>query len=61
MAKTGKKLGFKAIQFNMIVKTNTAAIQLWEKMGFKIVGTVPDSFNHLTKGYIDAYIMYKKL
>ena len=56
-----KKLGFKAIQFNMIVSTNKPAIKLWNKMGFEIVGTIPDGFNHLTEGYIDAYIMYKKL
>jgi L-amino acid N-acyltransferase YncA len=59
--KEAKKLGFKAIQFNMIVNTNKPAIQLWKKMGFEIVGTIPDGFNHLTKGYIDAHIMYKKL
>jgi L-amino acid N-acyltransferase YncA len=59
--KEARKLGFKAIQFNMIVSTNKPAIELWKKLGFEIVGTIPDGFNHLTKGYIDVYIMYKKL
>lgn len=59
--KEAGKLGFKAIQFNMIVSTNKPAIKLWKKLGFEIVGTIPNGFNHLTKGYIDAYIMYKKL
>jgi len=56
-----RKLGFKAIQFNMIVSTNIPAVRLWEKMGFEIVGTIPDAFNHSTKGYVDAFIMYRKL
>jgi ribosomal protein S18 acetylase RimI-like enzyme len=59
--KEARKLGFKAIQFNMIVSTNIPAVRLWEKMGFEIVGTIPDAFNHSTKGYVDAYVMYRKL
>ena len=59
--KEARKLGFKAIQFNMIVSTNIPAVRLWEKMGFEIVGTIPDAFNHSAKGYIDAYVMYRKL
>jgi L-amino acid N-acyltransferase YncA len=59
--KEARKLGFIAIQFNMIVSTNIPAVRLWEKMGFEIVGTIPDAFNHSTKGYVDGYIMYRKL
>src|SRR5574341_1029248 len=44
--KQAKKLGFSAIQFNFVVSTNIVAIQLWLKLGFKIVGTVPKAFNH---------------
>jgi L-amino acid N-acyltransferase YncA len=59
--KEAKKLGFEAIQFNMIVSTNNPAIALWKKMGFEIIGTIPDGFKHLSKGFVDAYIMFRKL
>lgn len=56
-----KKIGYKAMQFNMVIATNKNAIALWEKLGFKIVGTVPKVFNHKKLGYVDAHIMYKWL
>ena len=54
-------LGFKAMQFNLVVSTNTAAVELWKRMGFSIVGTLPQAFNHQTLGYVDAYVMYQHL
>jgi len=56
-----RRLGFKAIQFNMIVSTNEPAVALWKKMGFEIIGTIPGGFRHLSKGFVDAYIMFRKL
>ncbi|MDQ1274428.1 MAG: hypothetical protein QG591_3058 [Planctomycetota bacterium] len=57
--KQAKKIGFSAIQFNFVVSTNLAAIQLWLKLGFKIVGTVPKAFNHQKLGLVDVYIMHR--
>lgn len=54
-------LGFHGIQFNIVVSTNRAAIKLWEKYGFKIIGTIPGGFRHSTLGYVDAYIMFRLL
>ncbi len=54
-------LGFKAMQFNMVVSTNAPAVQLWQKLGFEIVGTIPRAFNHAQLGFVDAYVMYKWL
>lgn len=55
------RLGFRAMQFNMVVATNTVAVHLWQKMGFTIIGRVPEAFHHLTLGYVDTLVMYKKL
>ncbi len=55
------KYGFKAMQYNLVVSTNTGAIRLWEKMGFKIVGTLPKAFNSKIHGFVDAHVMYKLL
>ena len=56
-----RRLGFRAIQFNYVISTNAAAIQLWHDLGFKIVGTLPDAFRHPEKGYVDVYVMYRSL
>lgn len=57
--KQAKRLGFSAIQFNFVVSTNTVAIQLWLKLGFKIVGTVPKAFHHQKFGLVDVYVMHR--
>lgn len=56
-----KRLGYKAMQFNMVVKTNENAIRLWQKLGFEIKGKIPEAFNHKEKGLTDAYIIWRKL
>lgn len=56
-----KKLGFTAMQFNLVVSTNAPAIKLYEKLGFKIIGTTPQGFKHPTQGFVDAYILHKFL
>lgn len=59
--KEAKRLGYKAMQFNIVVKSNTRAINLWQKLGFKIIGEIPDAFNHIKNGFTNAYIMYRSL
>lgn len=56
-----KKAGFVAMQFNCVVSTNDAAVSLWKKLGFAIVGTLPGAFAHRQLGYVDAYVMYRFL
>ena len=53
--------GFKAMQFNIVVATNSPAVALWKKLGFRIVGTIPRAFRHSTLGFVDAHIMYQNL
>jgi ribosomal protein S18 acetylase RimI-like enzyme len=53
--------GFRAMQFNLVVATNTVAVRLWQKLGFDIVGTLPGAFRHRTLGDVDAHVMFKKL
>jgi L-amino acid N-acyltransferase YncA len=44
--KEARRLGFRAMQFNFVVSTNESAIRLWQRLGFKIVGTLPEAFRH---------------
>ena len=56
-----KQLGFHAMQFNFVVKSNQVALRLWQKLGFEIIGEIPDAFQHPRLGLTNAYIMYQKL
>jgi len=56
-----RRLGFKAMQYNLVVCTNLNAIKLWQDLGFKIIGTLPKAFNHSEKGLVDAFVMYQWL
>jgi len=55
------RLGFRSMQFNLVVASNTVAVRLWQKLGFRIVGTVPEAFLHSTHGYVGAHVMFKPL
>jgi L-amino acid N-acyltransferase YncA len=54
-------LGFKAMQFNSVVSTNHVAVHLWRRMGFSIVGTVPQAFRHREQGLVDIHVMHRFL
>lgn len=54
-------LGFRAMQYNLVVATNTVAIHVWRNNGFTEVGVLPGAFRHPTHGYVDALVMYKQL
>jgi len=56
-----REQGFRGIQFNAVVETNTAAVRLWRSLGFEVVGTVPDAFLHPTMGYVGLHVMYLPL
>jgi ribosomal protein S18 acetylase RimI-like enzyme len=56
-----KRVGFKAMQFNIVIATNEGAIRLWHKCGFKTVGILPKAFHNANLGYIDALVMYQWL
>lgn len=53
--------GFRAMQYNLVVSMNEGAVRLWKKLGFHIIGTIPEAFRHPVHGYVDAFVMYKRL
>jgi ribosomal protein S18 acetylase RimI-like enzyme len=56
-----RRRGFAAMQFNFVISSNTRAVKLWQDMGFAIVGTLPGSFQHPARGFVDAYVMFRAL
>jgi L-amino acid N-acyltransferase YncA len=53
--------GYRSMQFNAVVETNTGAVALWRSLGFVIVGTVPEAFHHPDRGYVGIHVMYRRL
>jgi GNAT superfamily N-acetyltransferase len=53
--------GFRAMQFNAVAATNTAAVALYESLGFSIVGTVPEAFDHPEHGLVGLHVMHRRL
>ena len=58
---TARAAGFRAMQFNFVVETNTRAIDIWRRAGFAEVGRLPHAFRHPERGFVDALVLYKDL
>jgi L-amino acid N-acyltransferase YncA len=56
-----RQSGFRAMQFNFVVSTNERAVKLWQSLGFEVVGRLPLAFQHPTKGFVDALVMFAPL
>ena len=53
--------GFRAMQFNFVVSTNSRAVALWQAMDFAVVGRLPLAFEHPAHGFVDALVMFRAL
>jgi GNAT superfamily N-acetyltransferase len=56
-----RRVGFRLMQFNLVVSTNTAGIRCWQRNGFQVVGTLPGAFRHQRLGYVDVLVMIQAL
>ncbi len=56
-----RSAGFASIQFNAVVEVNAPAVHLWQSLGFRIIGTVPEAFDHPEHGLVGLHIMYRPL
>ena len=56
-----KKLDFRVLQFNAVVKNNAAAIHLYDKLGFTQLGVVPGGFRTSEGNYEDIILFYRQL
>ena len=53
--------GYHAMQFNAVVATNVAAVHLWQELGFTILATIPEAFDHPDHGLVGLHVMYRRL
>ncbi|MFJ7945010.1 GNAT family N-acetyltransferase [Streptomyces sp. NPDC096354] len=56
-----RSAGFRAMQFNAVVETNRYAVRLYRSLGFEILGTLPEGFNHPKHGFVGLHIMHRAL
>lgn len=56
-----KDLGFHAMQFNMVLSQNKLAVKLYERLGFSVIGTLPQAIRNPDGSYQDGYLMHRKL
>lgn len=53
--------GYRSMQFNAVVETNAAAVGLWQSLGFEILTTVPEAFDHPRHGLVGLHVMFQQL
>lgn len=59
--RAAKALGFRILQFNAVVASNTHARHLYERIGFHPLGTIPGGFRMNDGEYADICLYYIKL
>lgn len=52
---------YAAMQFNAVVESNAVAVRLWQALGFRIIGTVPEAFEHPALGRVGLHVMHRYL
>jgi len=53
--------GYAGMQFNAVVESNRSAVELYERHGFRVIGTVPRAFAHPALGRVGLHVMYRDL
>jgi L-amino acid N-acyltransferase YncA len=53
-----RERAFAGMQFNAVAASNEAAVRIYQRAGFAIVGTVPGAFEHPTRGRVGLHVMY---
>jgi GNAT superfamily N-acetyltransferase len=53
--------GYRGIQLNAVVEVNEPAVRLWKSLGFEVIGTVPEAFDHPEHGLVGLHVMYRRV
>ncbi|MGK5733365.1 N-acetyltransferase family protein [Streptomyces sp. URMC 124] len=55
-----EKSGYAGMQFNAVVESNHAAVDLYKSLDFVVLGTVPGAFIHPGLGPVGLHLMYRR-
>lgn len=53
--------GYRSMQFNAVVESNTVAVALWQSLGFEVLATVPEAFDDAELGLVGLHLMHRRL
>ncbi len=53
--------GYRSVQFNAVVEANAPAVALWRSLGFAVLATVPEAFDHPDSGLVGLHVMWRRL
>lgn len=53
--------GFRAVEIDPVVETDSAAIEAWTQLGFRRVGTRPAAFEHPVDGFVALHTFYRQV
>lgn len=56
-----RERGYAGMQFNAVAESNHTAVELYKRLGFEVVGTVPGAFRHPSLGRVGLHVMYCEL
>lgn len=56
-----RREGYRSMQFNAVVETNSAAVALWQALGFAVLATVPEAFDSRQHGLVGLHVMHRRL
>jgi GNAT superfamily N-acetyltransferase len=56
-----REQGYAAMRFDAVVESNHVAVRLWQRLGFRVLGTVPEAFEHPTLGRVGLHVMHRFL
>jgi ribosomal protein S18 acetylase RimI-like enzyme len=61
MLALAKEEGYRGVIFNLVFAENQHAAKLWQELGFKEIGRIPDAVRKNDGSYQDAIIMFRKV
>jgi GNAT superfamily N-acetyltransferase len=61
MLEYAKQLGYRSVIFNLVFSENVIARGLWEQLGFRPIGVIPEAVRKNGGTYQDAIIMFRSL
>jgi L-amino acid N-acyltransferase YncA len=56
-----RSAGYRSMQFTAVVESNHTAVHLWQSLGFTILCTVPQAFDHPEHGLVGLHVMFQDL
>jgi hypothetical protein len=60
-AEHGPSLASDTMSESSVVETNQVAVALWPSLGFEILATVPEAFDHPKHGLVGLHVMCQRL